>query len=225
MRRCWIAAKADYRPCLSSCTQHRDQWMRPTGECAHKIFFKNLNPRPPRLRIASVGHCHQRPPSTTKCSQAPPMATAHRPQGVTVPLHWFAGCPSPLVPRCGVPGASGVRPATAPAMLLGNAAPAQGSAPTQTLDTSSRPQSWEPAHAAGPACRDLLPSLERHDLTQVARHPAAADTLPARRTGFNVGTHRARERTAVRGLARSSTGAASPFARCVSCPPCSRKFS
>ena len=210
MRRCWIAAKADYRPCLSSCTQHRDHWMRSMGECAHKIFFQKpeSTASPP-----AYSQCRATPPATSKHYQVLPCAanrhgTAHRPQGVTVPLHWFAGCPSSLVPRCGVPGA---RPAA------------------EDCGAGTGHRLPPPSHGTGagrpPACRNLLPALERRDLAPVARHPAAADTLPARRMGFNVGTHRARERTAVRGLARSSTGAASPFARCVSCPPCSRKFS
>ncbi len=215
MRRCWIAAKADYRPCLSTGTQHRDHWMQPQGECAHRIFFKNLNPQPPHLRIASVGHCHHALPGTTNGPRATP-PTVHRPQGVTVPLHWFAGCPSPLVPRCGFPGASGVWPAVAPAMRPGAAAPApdiasQHRAPAraQAAPLPAGTSFLLLSAATSPRSRAIRPPLT--PCPPGARVAALERTVPAN--------------AAVRGLARSSsTGAPSPFARCVSCPPCSRKF-
>ena len=215
MRRCWIAAKADYRPCLSTGTQHRDHWMQPQGECAHRIFFQGpeSTASPP-----AYSQCRALPPRATWDHQWPRATppTVHRPQGVTVPLHWFAGCPSPLVPRCGFPGASGVWPAVAPAMRPGAAAPApdiashhRAPARAQAAPLPAGTSFLLLSAATSPRSRAIRPPLT--PCPPGARVAALERTVPAN--------------AAVRGLARSSsTGAPSPFARGVSCPPCSRKF-
>ena len=223
MRRCWIAAKADYRPCLSSCTQHRDQWMRPTGECAHKIFFKNLNPRPPRLRIASVGHCHHALPGTTNGP------ARHRPPPT---VHKESPCPSTGL-QAVLPPWSHAAAFRAPAACGPPRRPPCGRGMRRRHSAALQPRPWTPLPANIPGSRHMPPALPAgtsFPLWSAATSPRSRAIQPPLTPCPPGARVAALERTgpanaAVRGLARSSTGAASPFARCVSCPPCSRKFS